>query len=101
MTKEDVERNKELIREVTGRMKIKPPRWGMESEKGEKRNVQFRRVKKEHNRIMYTLLEEIRPTLQKWMEEVEFCSRVSAFGTLDYLFKSEEVAFTSATPTIE
>lgn len=99
VTKEDVEKNKEWIIRVTGRMRITPSKE--ERKDIVKRTVIYRCAKRETNEFMNPPLEEVRPTFQKLMNEIEFCSRRYPFRTLEYLFNSEEAATTTATNVVE
>lgn len=99
VTEEDVEGGKELIAEGCGGVGIAPPRE--ESEDGGKRMLLFRCVSRESNGISNLPLGQTRPVFREWMDRVEFSSRGGAFGGLECVFKSEEVAFAVATVVTE
>lgn len=55
----------------------------------------------ESDKVMNPPLGEVRITFQDWMGEVEFCPRCEAFGPLECVLKSEEVACAFVTAAME
>lgn len=83
-----------MVEGKDGRVKLTSPKE--EHEDFSRNTVIYRCVSKENNEVVNQPLEQIGPIVQNWIDEANSRERVGAYGTIEYVFRTEDVAYVIA-----